>query len=271
MKKFKPTTSSLRFTHISDFSELTKKKPYKPLLSSLRKKGGRNSQGRITVRHRGGGHRRRYRMIDFKRDKFDILAKVESIEYDPNRSARIALLLYRDGERKYIIAPDGLRKGDVVQSGPGSPIKIGNTLPLSEIPIGMPIFNIELQRGKGGQLVRGAGTGAQILAKEGKFAHIKLPSGEIRLIHLQCLATIGQVSNIEHDTISYGKAGRRRWLGFRPRTRAVAMNPVDHPMGGGEGKASGGRHPCSPDGLLAKGLRTRKKRQSDKYIVKRRK
>lgn len=270
IKKYKPITPTRRYQTVSDFSEVTKKTPFKPLLRPLKKKGGRSNLGRLSVRARGGGHKRRYRLIDFKRAKLGLVAKVESIEYDPNRSARIALLLYSDGERRYILAPDRLKPGDSVQSGPSSPLKIGNTLPLKEIPVGMPIHNIELKKGKGGVLARGAGTSAQILAKEGKYAHVKLASGEIRLIRSECFATIGQVSNPEHSAISLGKAGRSRWLGRRPKTRGVAMNPVDHPMGGGEGKASGGRHPCSPKGLKSKGKRTRKKRISDKFIVQRR-
>ncbi len=271
IKKYKPITPTLRYQTVSDFSEITKKTPYKPLLRPLKKSGGRNNLGRVTVRARGGGHKRRYRLIDFKREKVGVAARVESIEYDPNRSARIALLCYPDGERRYILAPDRLRTGDSVQSGHSSPLKIGNTLPLREIPVGMPIFNIELKRGKGGALARGAGTSAQILAKEGEYAHVKLPSGEIRLIRAECFATIGQVSNPEHSMISLGKAGRSRWLGRKPKTRGVAMNPVDHPMGGGEGKAGGGRHPCSPTGLKSKGKKTRKKKLSDKFIVQRRK
>lgn len=271
IKKYKPITPTLRYQTVSDFAELTKKRPYKPLLRPLKKSGGRNNLGRVTSRARGGGHKRRYRLIDFKREKLGVTARVESIEYDPNRTARIALLVYPDGERRYILAPDGLRPGDSVQSGPSSPLKVGNTLPLKEIPVGMPIHNIELKRGKGGALVRGAGTAAQILAKEGEYAHVKLPSGEIRLIRGECFATIGQLSNPEHSTISLGKAGRSRWLGRRPKTRGVAMNPVDHPMGGGEGKASGGRHPCSPTGLKSKGKKTRKKKNSDKFIIQRRK
>jgi large subunit ribosomal protein L2 len=271
IKKYKPITPTLRYQTVSDFSELTRTKPHKPLLRSLKKSGGRNNMGRVTVRARGGGHKRRYRLIDFKRGKVGMAARVESIEYDPNRDARIALLCYPDGERRYILAPDRLKAGDSVQSGQSSPLKIGNTLPLSEIPVGMPIHNIELKRGKGGALVRGAGTSAQILAKEGEHAHVKLPSGETRLIRTECFATIGQVSNPEHSTISLGKAGRSRWLGRKPKTRGVAMNPVDHPMGGGEGKAAGGRHPCSRTGLKSKGKRTRRKKVSDPFIIQRRK
>jgi large subunit ribosomal protein L2 len=271
IKKYKPTTPTLRYRTGSDFAAITRTTPHKRLVRPLKKSGGRNNLGRVTVRARGGGHKRRYRLIDFKRDKMGMAARVESIEYDPNRSARIALLCYPDGERRYILAPDRLKPGDSVQSGHSSPLKTGNTLPLREIPVGMPIHNIELKRGKGGALVRGAGTAAQILAKEGVYAHVKLPSGEIRLIRAECFASVGQVSNPEHSTITSGKAGRSRWLGRRPKTRGVAMNPVDHPMGGGEGKAAGGRHPCSPTGLKSKGKKTRKKRISDRFIVQRRK
>ena len=224
----------------------------------------------MVSRHRGGGHKRHYRLIDFKRNKIGIEARVATIEYDPNRSARIALLFYRDGEKRYILAPLGLQVGDRVVSGPGSPISVGTTLPLREIPLGSEIHNIELHKGKGGQMVRGAGTAAQLLAKEGNYAHIRLPSGEVRLIHLDCSATLGQVGNVDHEAIILGKAGRSRWLGRMPHTRGVAMNPHDHPMGGGEGKSSGGRHPTSPTGLLAKGKKTRKKKLSDRYIVKKR-
>lgn len=268
----KPTSPGQRWMTVSSFEELTADKPYKPLTKALRRTGGRNFYGRITMRYRGGGHKRRLRIIDFKRDKRDILGKVLSIEYDPNRSARIALLKYADGDKRYIICPQGLSVGDAVSSGEGAEIKLGNCLPLKSIPSGTQIHNIELLKGKGAQIVRSAGTYAQIMAKEGDYAHIRMPSGEIRLIDLDCYATIGQVSNIDHENISLGKAGRTRWLGRRPRTRGVAMNPVDHPMGGGEGKSSGGRHPCSPWGMPAKGFKTRKKKKlSNKFIVKRRK
>lgn len=255
----------------SDFGEITATRPQKSLLLPLKKGGGRNSRGRVTARHRGGGHNRRYRIIDFKRDKLDIPARVASIEYDPNRSSRIALLCYRDGEKRYMIAPLGLKVGREVLSGPKAEIEIGNSLPLSNIPEGTFIHNIELVPGKGGQLVRTAGGAAQLMAKEKKYASVKLPSGEIRLIRLGCQATIGQVGNLEHGSIQIGKAGRSRWLGRRPRVRGVAMNPVDHPLGGGEGKSSGGRHPVSPWGQPTKGYKTRKKKDSDKYIVKKRK
>lgn len=271
-KKYKPITPTLRYRLGSSFEEITAKKPEKSLLRPMKKSGGRNNKGRRTVKCRGGGHKRRYRLIDFKRDKTGIEGRVASIEYDPNRSARIALLNYRDGEKRYMLAPVGLRVGDVVVSGPGSPIQVGNSLPLREIPLGSDIHNIELTEGKGGQLVRGAGGSAQLVAREGAFAHVKLPSGEVRLVRLDCYATIGQVGNIEHEATAGGKAGRSRWLGRRPRTRGVAMNPHDHPMGGGEGKSSGGRHPCSRSGIPSKGFRTRKKNKpSNRYIIRRRK
>jgi len=272
IKQYKPTSDGMRWTALSDFKELTAHKPEKSLTEPIKKTGGRNSQGRVTSRWRGGGHKRRYRIIDFKRDKLDKPAKVISIEYDPNRSSRIALLLYEDNERRYILWPNGLNVGDTVVSSVSEiEIKAGNAMPLRNIPPGIPIHNLELGRGKGGKIVRSAGSYAQILAKENDFGHIRLPSGEVRLIHLDCMATIGQLGNIEHDKISIGKAGRSRWLGRMPRVRGVAMNPVDHPMGGGEGKSSGGRHPCSPWGMIAKGFKTRKRKQSDKYIVKKRK
>ncbi len=273
IKQFKPTTSSLRWTAISDFKEITKTKPERSLTVHLKKTGGRNFSGQITSRFIGGGHKRRYRTIDFKRDKLDIPAKVISIEYDPNRSARIALLQYQDNEKRYILYPLGLNINDEIIASRGEiEIKPGNVMPLRNIPPGTPIHNLELFKEKGGQIVRSAGSQAIILAKEGEFAHVRLPSGEIRLMDLDCMATIGQVGNLEHETVSIGKAGRSRWLGKRPRVRGVATNPVDHPMGGGEGKSSGGRHPCSPKGLLAKGLKTRRhKKQSDRYILKRRK
>lgn len=269
IKKYKPTTDALRHTALSDFNELTKSKPEKGLLLPLRKSGGRNSYGRITSRHRGGGHKRMLRVIDFKRDKFDVLAKVIAIEYDPNRSARIALLEYADRERRYIIAPLGLNVNDEVMSSKAAEIKAGNFIPLENIPMGIPIHNVEFRRGSGGMIARSAGNACTIMAKEGGSAHVKLPSGEIRLINLDCSATVGQVGNIEHETISIGKAGRSRWMGKRPYSRGVAKNPHDHPMGGGEGKASGGQ-PRSPWGQYAKGLKTRRKKHSDKYIVKRR-
>lgn len=271
IKKYKPTTPSRRWVTTSSFEEITTSKPYKSLTLPLKKSGGRNVHGRITVRHRGGGHKRRIRIIDFKRDKRDVKAKVLSIEYDPNRSARIALVEYEDGEKKYILCPQGLKTGDKILTSEKGEIKVGNCMQLRYIPSGTTIHNLELFKGKGAQAVRSAGSSAQIVAKEDKNAHVKMPSGEIRLIDLDCFAAIGRVSNIEHEGISIGKAGRSRWLGMRPRVRGVVMNPVDHPHGGGEGKSSGGRHPSTPWGKITKGLKTRKtKRHSDKYILKRR-
>jgi large subunit ribosomal protein L2 len=270
-KKVKPTSPGRRFQTYSSFEEITRTRPEKRLLKTIRKSGGRNSNGRITVRHRGGGHKRNYRIIDFKRDKTGIPAKVAAIEYDPNRSARIALLHYRDGEKRYILAPLGLELDDIVESGPNADIKAGNTLPLSHIPLGTQIHNIELRLGKGGQIVRSAGAYAQLMAKESPYALVKLPSGEVRMVLLKCSATIGQIGNVGHENKSLGKAGRKRWTGRRPKVRGVAMNPVDHPMGGGEGRSSGGRHPCSPWGWPTKGFKTRRKRKSDRLIVKKRK
>ncbi|MFA4992187.1 MAG: 50S ribosomal protein L2, partial [Candidatus Omnitrophota bacterium] len=244
----------------------------KSLTESIKKTGGRNSQGRVTSRWIGGGHKRRYRIIDFKRDKLDKSAKVLAIEYDPNRTCRIALVQYEDNERRYILWPNGLSVGDIITSSRNEiEIKTGSSTTLRNIPPGIPIHNLELVKGGGGKIVRSAGSYAQILAKEGAFAHVKLPSGEVRLIGMDCMATIGQLGNIDHDAVSLGKAGRSRWMGRMPRVRGVAMNPVDHPMGGGEGKSSGGRHPCSPWGMIAKGLKTRKRKLSDKYIIKKRK
>ncbi len=271
IKAFKAVTPSLRTTVVSDRNEITKERPEKSLTERKKMTGGRNSQGRITARYRGGGHKRRYRIIDFRRGKDDIEASVAAIEYDPNRSAYIALLEYADGEKRYIIAPNGLKVGSRLISGESVDIRVGNCMAIDNIPPGIVIHNIELQPGKGAQIVRSAGASAEIMAKEGKYAHIKLPSGEVRRILRKCRATIGQVGHLEHEKISLGKAGRKRWLGRRPRVRAVAMNPVDHPMGGGEGKSSGGRHPCSPSGQLAKGLKTRRKNKSDKYVVRHRK
>lgn len=269
IKKYKPTSPGRRFQSVFTFEEITKTVPEKSLLMPCKKRGGRNNLGRITIRHRGGGHKRSYRIIDFKRDKFDIPARVAALEYDPNRSARIALLNYRDGEKRYIIAPNDLKVGDTILSGSSVDIKSGNALPLKNIPVGIVIHNIEISKGKGAQLVRSAGCSAQILAKEGNFAHIKLRSGEVRLIHQECMATVGNVGNPEHENISFGKAGRRRWLGRRPKVRGVAMNPIDHPHGGGEGKSSGGSHPVTPWGVPTKGFKTRGKKYSDKYILKR--
>jgi large subunit ribosomal protein L2 len=270
VKKFKPTSPGRRFASVSRFDEITKTEPEKSLLKPLKKSGGRNDDGRITVRHRGGGHKRMYRVIDFKRDKFGVPAKVASIEYDPNRSARIALLHYADGEKRYIIAPEGLSVGDTVESGPQADIKPGNALPLANIPVGTVIHNIELRRNGGGQLVRSAGAGAQLMAKEGDHAHIRLPSGEVRLVRLECMASVGQTGNVEHENITIGKAGRARWLGRRPSVRGVVMNPVDHPHGGGEGRSPIGRAPVTPWGKPALGRRTRKKKPSDRLIIKRR-
>ncbi len=272
IKKVKPTSHGRRFQTYSSFEEITRTKPEKSLLRSIKKTGGRNANGRMTARHRGGGNKRFYRIIDFKRDKDGIPAKVATIEYDPNRSARIALLHYADGEKRYILAPAKVSVGDTLMSGADVDIRAGNCLPLRNIPLGTHIHNIELQTGRGGQIVKSAGAFAQLMAKEGKYATVKLPSGEVRMVLVANRATIGQVGNIDHANISLGKAGRKRHLGRRPRTRAVVMNPVDHPMGGGEGRSSGGRHPCSPWGMPTKGYRTRNKnKQSSRLIVKRRK
>ena len=272
IRKLKPVTPGTRFRLNSSFDEITREKPEKSLTVALRKTGGRNNLGRLTARHIGGGHKRRYRIIDFKRDKHKVPAKVFSIEYDPNRSSRIALLHYADGEKRYILAPDGLKVGSTVTSGTGSEINVGNALPLSEMPLGSFVHNVEIKPGKGGQLARSAGASLQLMAKEGDYAQLKMPSGEVRMIRLECFATYGVVGNSEQENISLGKAGRTRWLGKRPHVRGVAMNPVDHPMGGGEGKTSGGGHPVSPWGQSAKGLKTRKhKKNSNKYIIKRRK
>jgi large subunit ribosomal protein L2 len=269
IKKYKPVTPTLRFRTGYTFEEITCTTPEKSLLLPLSKTAGRNNQGRITCRHRGGGHRRHYRIIDFKRNKFDIPAKVATIEYDPNRTARIALLHYVDGEKRYIIAPDGLKVGDKLMSGNAVEITVGNAMPLERIPLGSFVHNIELKSGKGGQIARSAGTYGQVVAKDGDYVHVKMPSNDVHLIRKECLATIGQVSNVDHNLIQLGKAGRKRWMGIRPTVRGVVMNPVDHPMGGGEGKTSGGRHPVSPWGKPAKGGKTRKrKKYSDKYIVK---
>ena len=267
----KPTSPGRRFQSVSTFEELTDTRAEKSLLKSLKRSGGRNSNGRITVRHRGGGCKRLYRIIDFKRNKDGIPAKVISIEYDPNRSANIALLYYADGEKRYIIAPNNLQVGDKLLSGEGAEIRIGNALPLKNIPLGTYVHNIEMNIGHGGQIARGAGTYAQLMAKEGKYAQLKLPSGEVRMVLLDCKATIGQVGNLDQENISIGKAGRNRWLGRRPHVRGVAMNPVDHPHGGGEGKSSGGRHPVTPWGVPTKGFRTRKRKNSDRLIIRRRK
>ncbi|MCD6472569.1 50S ribosomal protein L2 [Candidatus Aerophobetes bacterium] len=272
IKEYKPTSPGRRWGSVSQFSEITRKKSEKRLVVGLKKNSGRNNQGKITVRHKGGGAKRKYRLIDFKRDKEEIPADVASIEYDPNRSARIALLHYRDGEKRYIIAPTDLRKGDEVISGENVPLKVGNALPLRRIPEGSFIYNIELNKGGGGQLVRSAGTFAQILANEGKYAQIKLPSGEVRLISLECKATLGRVSNVDYENVTIGKAGKSRWLGRRPKVRGSAMNPIDHPHGGGEGRSGPGRHPVTPWGVPTKGKITRKKGEpSDKLIIQGRK
>jgi len=271
VKRVKPTSPGRRFQTYASFEEVTKATPEKSLVQILKKSGGRNNNGRITTRWRGGGHKRYYRIIDFKRNKDGIPAKVAAVEYDPNRSARIALLHYADGEKRYILAPVNLNVGDEVMSGPEADIKPGNALPLANIPLGTQIHNIELKLGKGGQIVRSAGTYAQLMAKEDRYALVKLPSGEVRMVLLRCKATIGQLGNVMHENLNAGKAGRTRWRGRRPKVRGVAMNPVDHPMGGGEGRSSGGRHPCSPWGMPTKGYRTRNNKQTDRYIVKRRK
>jgi len=271
LKAYKPTSAGRRFQTVLDFSELTKKKPEKSLLVALTKTGGRNAYGRITSRYMGGGHKRQYRRVDFKREKLEIPARVAAIEYDPNRSSHIALLHYQDGEKRYILSPVELKVGDTVMAGERVDIKPGNALPLKNIPLGTQIHNIEIKKGKGGQLVRSAGSSGQLMAKEGKYAHIKMPSGEVRLIHVDCYATVGQVGNLDHENISLGKAGRSRWLGRSPHVRGVAMNPVDHPLGGGEGKSSGGRHPVTPWGIPTRGYKTRRNKATDKFIIKRRK
>jgi large subunit ribosomal protein L2 len=271
LKKFKPVTPGTRFRSVQDQSELTKKEPERSLLEPLPRKGGRNADGHVTVRHRGGGHKRQYRKIDFKRDKRGVPGKVAAIEYDPNRSANIALIHYADGEKRYILSPLGLAVGDKVEAGPDSDVKPGNALPLGKIPLGTTIHNVELKPGKGGQLARSAGTGIQLVAREGRFCLLRLPSTEVRRVHSDCFATIGQVGNVDHENQSLGKAGASRWRGRRPSVRGVAMNPVDHPLGGGEGKSSGGRHPVTPWGKPTKGYKTRKKQKSSsKYIVRRR-
>lgn len=271
IKKFKPKTPTLRYRTVSDFSDVTKKTPEKQLLESLKKSGGRNNNGRITMRRRGGGHKRRYRLIDFKRKKIGVPSKVAAVEYDPNRSARIALLHYADGEKRYILAPNDLKVGDTIVAGPDADIRPGNALPLDKVPLGSMVHNIEMIPGRGGQMARSAGSFAQLMAKEGKMATLRLPSGEMRMVRSECYATIGQVGNVDHENIVWGKAGKTRWMGRRPKVRGVAMNPVDHPLGGGEGKSSGGRHPVTPWGKPTKGHKTRKKHQpSDKYIVRRR-
>ena len=271
IRRYKPTSPGRRGMSVASFDELTTSKPERSLLAPLKKTGGRNNQGRISVRHRGGGHKRQYRIIDFKRNKPDVPGRVATIEYDPNRSARISLIVYRDGEKRYIIAPEGLKVGDSVVSGERVEIRVGNTLPLENIPVGTIVHCVELKPGKGAQLARSAGTSVQLAAKEGNYAQLKLRSGELRLVRRECLATIGTVGNSDHANINLGKAGRRRWLGIRPTVRGVAMNPIDHPHGGGEGKSSGGRHPVSPWGVPTKGYRTRNNKRTDRLRIRRRK
>ena len=272
IKKFRPYTPTSRYKTVLDFNEITADAPYKPLTKGKKEHAGRGQKGHISVRRRGGGHKQKYRIIDFKRNKYNIPGKVVSIEYDPNRSANIALISYLDGEKRYIIAPASIKVGDSVVSGDNVDIKVGNALPLKNIPLGTYVYNIELHRGRGGQLARAAGSSATLSAKEGTYCLIKLPSGEIRRVHKECYATIGEVGNKDHINITIGKAGRSRWMNKRPKVRGVAMNPIDHPLGGGEGKSSGGRHPVSPTGMPTKGYKTRKKHKySDQYIIKRRK
>ncbi len=271
IKRYRPTSPGRRFVTASMFEEITQTEPEKSLVRPLKKTGGRNNAGRVTCRHIGGGHKRRYRIIDFKRDKYGINGRVDSIQYDPNRSANIALIVYVDGEKRYILAPKDLKVGDVVTSGPEVEIKNGNALPIGNIPLGTLVHNIELKRGKGGQLARSAGTYAQLMAKEGEYAQLRMPSGEMRKVRMECYATVGQVGNEEHENISIGKAGRSRWLGIRPTVRGVAMNPIDHPHGGGEGRTSGGRHPVTPWGIPTKGKKTRKNKSTDQFIIRRRK
>lgn len=271
IKKYKPTSAGRRHMTSANFDEITRSEPEKSLLAPLKSTGGRNNNGRITKRHTGGGHKRKYRIIDFRREKKDIPARVVGVEYDPNRSARIALLNYSDGEKRYILAPNGLEVGQEVIASTSADIKPGNALPLRSIPLGTWVHNVELKLGKGGQLARSAGSYAMIAAKEGKYAQLRLPSGEVRLVLQDCCATVGQVGNLDHENVKLGKAGRARWLGKRPQSRGVAMNPVDHPHGGGEGKSSGGRHPVTPWGVPTKGYKTRTNKRSDRFIVRRRK
>ena len=268
IRSFRPYTPSKRHQTALDFSEITKDRPEKSLVEGQKQRAGRNNQGRVTTRFQGGGHKQRYRIVDFKRDKHGVPAKVASIEYDPNRSARIALLHYADGEKRYILWPDGLAVGAEVMSGDKAEVNVGNALPLRLIPLGTVIHNIELKIGKGGQMVRSAGAGAQLMARDGAWAQVKLPSGEVRRVHVDCYATVGQVGNLEHENVSIGKAGRKRWLGKKPHNRGVTMNPVDHPMGGGEGRTSGGRHPTTPWGVPTKGYKTRNNKRTDAMIVR---
>jgi large subunit ribosomal protein L2 len=271
IRKYNPTSPGLRGKTSLTFDEITVSEPYRPLTENLHRSGGRNNQGELTIWWRGGGHKRLYRIIDFKRDKKNIPGKIETIEYDPNRSARIALVTYADGEKRYILHPLGMKVGDAVLAGDSVDILPGNCLPLKNIPLGTTIHNVELRPGKGGQIARSAGSWVQLVAREGDYASVKMPSGEIRKINVECVATIGQVGNIDHENVSYGKAGRSRWLGKRPHVRGVAMNPVDHPLGGGEGKTSGGRHPVTPWGQPTKGYKTRRRKTTDRFIVQRRK
>jgi large subunit ribosomal protein L2 len=271
LKSFRPVTPGQRFKTVSDYSEITTDKPEKSLLRPLKQSGGRDNHGHVSAWQRGGGHKRRYRLIDFRRDKIGIPGKVATIEYDPNRSARIALVVYADGEKRYIIAPKGLSVNMEIMAGPDAEVQVGNALPIKRVPLGTEVHNLEIVPGKGGQVARGAGSVAVVVAKEGEYAQVKMPSGEVRIFHSECYCTIGQVGNVEHENIVVGKAGRSRWMGRRPIVRGVAMNPVDHPMGGGEGKSSGGRHPTTPWGKKTKGLKTRKHKPSDKLIVRRRK
>jgi large subunit ribosomal protein L2 len=271
LKSFRPLTPGQRFKTVSDFEEITTNKPEKSLLRPLKKSGGRDNHGHTSAWHRGGGHKRRYRLIDFRRDKRGIPGRVATIEYDPNRSARIALIVYADGEKRYIIAPKGLKVDMKVMAGPEAEVQVGNALPIRNVPLGTEVHNLEMVPGKGGQVARGAGSVAVVVAKEGDRAQVRMPSGEVRIFHAECYCTIGQVGNVDHENVVVGKAGRARWLGRRPHTRGVAMNPVDHPMGGGEGRSSGGRHPTTPWGKPTKGLKTRKKKPSDRLIVRRRK
>jgi large subunit ribosomal protein L2 len=270
IKTYRPYTETRRFQTGLTFEELTTSEPYRPLLEPKKRISGRNNRGEITIWHRGGGHKRQYRVIDFKRDKVGIPGRVTTIEYDPNRSAFISLVTYADGEKRYILYPSGVKVGDKVVSGPEVDIVAGNSLPLKNIPAGTLIHNIELRPGKGGQLVRCAGAGAQLLAKEGEYAQIRLPSGEVRMVQMDCMATIGQVGNLDHENVSIGKAGRKRWQGIRPTNRGVSMNPVDHPLGGGEGKTSGGRHPTTPWGKPTRGYKTRNSKRTDRFILRRR-
>ena len=271
IRKYKPTSAGRRFQTVQTFDEITETTPYKPLTEPLSKSGGRNNRGRVTIWQRGGGHKRTYRVIDFKRDKKDVPGKVATVEYDPNRSARIALISYADGDKRYILQPLGVKVGDTIVAGDKVDILPGNALPLKNIPLGTQLHNVELKPGKGGQLARGAGSSVQLIAKEGKYASLRLPSGEVRRILKECVATVGQVGNVDHENVTLGKAGRKRWLGRRPNVRGVAMNPVDHPLGGGEGSSAGGRHPVTPWGVPTKGYKTRRKKPSDKFIQQRRK